>query len=212
MRRRALLALAATTVAGVAGCNGGSGPGTATGSSLAGTDGASTTRTTGGDPDLVRCRGDPVSVERSLTDEPGYDDGMEYLPRNDTVRFVRSVDGGGPASFGTTSFERWASGMATGAGVRRVRAATADRLDLATTAFRVDQGLPPASSPADPPVIRLLVWTRVEDGDAVRTPAASLARLSGAGPRSVHATVSLDGRRYARSVPVFAEHETVPPA
>jgi hypothetical protein len=202
MRRRALLSTVGATVAGLAGCLGGSLPS----ASLPKTN--SRTMTTNPLPDgPIRCRGDPVTAERSVTDTPGYGDDVEYFPENETVRFVATRNADGPVSFGTWSFVEWGSIEAAKLGLERVRAVTADR--LGTDEFGSGMGQPPDFFPDDEMAVLLNVSTRVEDSETVSTPTVSLSRLADVAPRSVEATVSLDGDEYSRTVPVFAEHVQV---
>ena len=212
MRRRALLtALAAT--AGVAGCLGGTAPRTRPAPDGAPTDAVSENlSTTPADARTdapskpVRCRGESISVERSVSDAPGYDDDIEYYPANATIRYVAARSGDEVAAFDEMSFERWGSIECAEAGLERVRAVTADR--LSTDAFGSGMGQPPGFLPSNSLVIWVNVATRV-DGDATETPSVSLSRLAAAAPRSVDATVSLDGDAFSRTVPVFAEHVEV---
>ena len=214
MRRRALLsALTAAATAVSAGCLGAT-PETAPANDAPPADAeirdAETNATrTGSDPPSkpVRCRGDPVSVERTIADPPGYGDGIEYHPDNDTVRFVSVRSGDEAVRFDEMSFERWASIQCAEAGLERVRAATEAR--LGTDEFGSGIGQSPGLLPSNDLVVRLDVATRVEDGEAADSPAVSLSRLADAAPRSVDATVSLKGDAFSRTVPVFAERVEV---
>lgn len=76
----------------------------------------------------VRCTGEPVSVERSVNDEPGYGDDMEYFPSNGTVRIVTVRSGDEPRAFAEWSFEEWARFEAADVARPRAVQATADRL------------------------------------------------------------------------------------
>ena len=76
----------------------------------------------------VRCQGEPVSVEQSLTDTPGYDDGLEYFPSNETFRFVIAENSEGPAMFETVPFDEWASIKCAEASQQRAYKATKTRL------------------------------------------------------------------------------------
>lgn len=151
----------------------------------------------------VRCRGDAVSVERSVTDRPGYDDNIEYFPSNRTVRFVSVKRGDDPVKFGTWSFEEWATFESAEAGLERTREATARR--LGTADFGSSIGAPPGFAATGDVVIWVSVSSRREGGTVVETPEAPVGRLADAAPRSVDATVSLDGETFSRAVPVFAK-------
>ena len=212
MRRRALLS--ALTAAGLAGCLGGTAPETAPPNDAPPTDSATTDPATASsdtrsDPPSgpVRCRGEPVSAERTVDDPTGYDDGIEYFPENGTVRFVSVRSGDEAVRFDEMSFERWASVECAEAGLERVRAVTEDR--LGTDEFGSSIGQSPGLLPSNDLVVRLDVATRVEDGETAAPPAVSLSRLADAAPRSVDATVTLAGDTFSRTVPVFAEHVEV---
>ena len=230
MRRRALLSALGATAVGFAGCldRGPSvGPAPGAGGSpdsttTAESDATETDATTTGDttttstdtPEtttetspsrFVRCEGEPVWVERAVTDEPGYDeDDMEYYPENETVRYVAARSGDSPVSFETTSFDEWASIEAAKAALERLRGVTADR--LRTDEFGSGMGVPPEFTDMDDVVVRLTVSTRVEDDETVSTPSVSRDQLADAAPRSVEATVSLESEEFSRTVPVFARH------
>lgn len=221
-RRRALLsALGTTATAGLAGCIGdypsaspapetdGSATTTepdATETDTSTTDTATPETTTEESPsDFVRCRGESVSVERSVTDEPGYDeDNREYFPENETIRYVAARSRGEPAAFETISFDEWASIECASAATERAREVTADR--LGTDEFGSGTGVPPEIADTEDLVVRLTVSTRVEGGETVETPTLSRDELADAAPRSVEATVSLEGDEFSRTVPVFARH------
>lgn len=155
-------------------------------------------------PDLVRCRGDPVSVDRTITDTPGYEDDIEYFPENGTVRFVATRNDKGPVSFGEWSFERWGALESAGVGLERVRETTATR--LGTDEFGSGTAQPPGLFSSNSLVIWLFVSTQVEDGEPVRTPSVLLSQLADVAPRSADVTLSLEGDSYSRTVPVFAKH------
>jgi hypothetical protein len=154
--------------------------------------------------DPVRCRSDPVTVEHAVTDGPEYDDGREYFPSNETVRFVSSRGPDGPSSFGTVAFEEWASVEALDAAQERVVAATSDRLD--TEAFASSIGRPPESAATDAMAVWVELSTAIEDGEVVETPTVGLSTLADAAPRAADVTVSIDGATHTTTAPVFARH------
>lgn len=88
-----------------------------------------------------------------------------------------------------------------------MRAVTADR--LGTDAFGSSMGRGPDWATDDEPVIWVAVATKHGTDDSVKTPEVPLARLADVSPRSVDVTVSLEGDAFSRSVPVFAEHESI---
>lgn len=200
MDRRQFIVGVSSVLPAVSGCLGNSGGGSAADPA------ASPTRQ---EPPAgpVRCRGDPVSVQRAVTDTAGYEDNIEYFPSNETVRFVKAKNVDGSLRFGTWSFEQWGSITAAEVGLERVRDVTAER--LGTDKFGSSMGTPPDSHPDDQLVIWVEVATRKQNGETVRTPAIPLARIADVAPHSAAVTVSLDGDTFSRSVPVFARHTTV---
>ena len=218
MRRRALLSgLAVTATGGLAACLGGDAPArapetddqrtetTTTGTTTGTTEtDASETASTTTRSTAVRCRGDPISAERSVADAPGYDDDIEYFPENRTVRYVATRTGDEPASFGTMPFSKWASIECAEVALDRVRDVLAER--LGTDEFGSAIGRPPEFASTDGVVVMLYVSTRIDDGETVSTPTVSLSAVADAAPRSVKTTVSLNGDAFSRTVPVLADH------
>jgi len=204
MRRRTLLAALAASVP-LAGCGGD-----------AAFDDESAARSTeppptrsftrSGPGTAFRCRGDPVTVERSLDDQPGYGDDIEYFPDNETVRLVARRGGGEPAWFETMSFDEWGAIRCAEVGRDRVRAVTAERIN--SQRFEARTGDPPSGDAAQP-VVTLSITTRVgPDGQRI-TPPFPVARLATNAPRSVDATVTVEGDSVSRTVPVYAVHRTI---
>lgn len=152
----------------------------------------------------VRCQGEPVSAERTITDEPGYEDGLEYYPDNETVRFVAARSGGEPAEFGTWTVEEWGAIESAEVGLERAREVTADR--LGTNEFASGVGTPPEATPPEARAISLEIVTELDrDGEVISTSPVSLSQLVEAGPRSVAVTLSLDSKTFERTMPVFAK-------
>jgi hypothetical protein len=151
----------------------------------------------------VRCRGDPVSVSKSVVDDPGYDDDLEYYPGNDTVRVVVAVAGDEPAAFENWSFERWSKVEAASIAVDRVRSATDRR--LGSEAFGSGLGtVPDAVDPSSNAfAVRLRLVTRYEDCETTAPP-TTLSSFADLAPRAANVTVSLDGETFSGSVPVYA--------
>lgn len=152
-------------------------------------------------PDWRRGSGEPVSAERSYVDEPGYDDDLEYFPKNGTVRVVTARGSGEPRAFADWSFEQWGTFRATRVGSERVRAVTAGRLGHGN--FGVGVGRPPAGAPALGTSITLYASKTGEGGPTTTTPAVGLERLAETAPASVETTVSLDGDAFTHTVAVF---------
>ena len=189
--------LVATASVGVAGCVAKSAPGNLSenGAARSNSNPASTTNS-------VRCQGEPVSVEQSLTDTPGYDDDIEYFPSNETFRIVVARDSKGPAMFETVPFDEWASIECAEASQQRAHEATKNR--LGTDKFGSGIGEPPESYSGSTAVI-LSIQTQTRTNGTTGTPALSLSRLARVAPRSVDATVSLKDDTFSRMVAVFAE-------
>jgi hypothetical protein len=150
----------------------------------------------------VRCQGEPVSVEQSLTDTPGYDDGLEYFPSNETFRIVIAENSEGPAMFETVPFDEWASIKCAEASQQRAYKATKTR--LGTDEFGSGIG-EPSESYSGPTAVILSIQTQTRTNGTTDTPALSLSRLARVSPRSVDATVSLKDDTFSRTVAVFAE-------
>lgn len=195
MRRRSLLtAVSAVVTGGVTGCL----------SDVAPVQSTATYTRVAPSPTPVRGRGEPISVERSLSDEPGYEDDREYFPANKTVRYVAATSGGEPVDFETISFEEWAPTKSTEVGMKRVQEVTPTR--LGTDEFTAGMGVPPESAQTEGLVIWLTVATRTDDGETISTPTVPLPRLADVAPRSVDVTISIEGDAFSRTVPVFARH------
>lgn len=161
----------------------------------------------------VRCRGDPVALQKTYPDPAGYDDDIEYFPDNRTVRYVAATSGGEPVHFATQSFEAWASRECASVGAQRVRTATTSR--LGTDAFSAGVGAPTGTSDATDRadlVIRLQVVTRTRDDGSVSTPPVPLARLANVAPRTANVTITIEGDSISRAVPVVASHTESAPA
>lgn len=155
MRRRSLLtAVSAVVTGGVAGCLSDAAPAQST---------ATYTRVA---PSLtpVRGRGEPISVDRSLSDEPGYEDDREYFPANKTVRYVAATSGGEPVDFETISFEEWAPTKSTEVGMKRAQEMTATR--LGTDEFTAGMDVPPETAQTE----GLVIWLTVATGTRVVGP------------------------------------------
>ena len=155
--------------------------------------------------EVVRCRGDPVSIEISKTDESGWDDSIKYFPSNRTVKCVKTRTGfGGAASFGKKSLKDWARLRAlTGRARERVRVVTRDR--LGGEEVYVNEGPPPDSADVDSRVLWVSAHaTETVDDDIVPAP-VSLEAISDAAPKTTRTTVSLDGDTVELAIPVFAQ-------
>lgn len=219
MDRRRFLALGSTSIAALTGCVGAPPREETSNPNLTDNPAASIETPTTQTPETtetppqndskgpVRCRGEPVSVEQSITDEPGYDDNIEYFPSNQTVRFVVARSRDEPISFDTWTFEEWGRIETTEVGMNRAREATKNR--LGTDDFSYGMGQPPDDASTDDIVIWLEIGATYDrDGETINTPSVEFTNLVDAAPRSVDSTVSLEGDEYSRTVPVFARSVT----
>jgi len=207
MRRRDVLGGVATAIAGIAGCasddDAFEDPST---DETASTPPMTTfPRSTPGT--VLRGRGEPISVERSVTDDPGYDDDIRHFEANGTVKVVAARSGDQPAWFETMSVGEWGAIQCAEAGLERARDVLAERLN--SRRFGSGMGQPPDGSSASSPVITFTVETRLGPSDQRLTPAIPARRLAARAPRAVDATVRLDGDAVSRQVPVFAAHRTI---
>jgi hypothetical protein len=153
----------------------------------------------------VRPTGDPVSVEETLSDEPGYEDGFEYFPGNRTVRVVTTMSGGEPTGFESRAFDEWGHIESVEVGAERAAAVTARRLEV----DRISHGLsrPPPRTERDGLVIRLeLSKTLDSEGNVEQWPVATLPDLTRVAPRSVEVTLSLAGDTVTQTIPVYAQY------
>lgn len=148
-----------------------------------------------------------MTADRSVNDEPGWDDNKQYFPGNETVRVVIARSGDEPVSFTDWSFEEW--GTIETANVAQPRTIEATEERLGTDEFGSGVGRPPEFASTDDVVVWLRLSTQVEEGEVVRTPSIAFDDLVTNAPRSVETTVSLEGDSYTRRVPVFAEHTEV---
>jgi hypothetical protein len=207
MRRRHVLGGVATAIAGIAGCAS-DGDAFEEANSDETPDSPPTTTFARSDPGTVlRGRGESISVERSVADEPGYDDDIEYFPANGTVKVVAARSGDQPAWFETMSVEEWGAIQCAEAGLERTRDVLAERLN--SRRFDASIGQPPDGRSASAPSIIFTVETRLGPADQRITPAIPVRRLAARAPRAVDATVTLDGDTVSREVPVFAAHRTI---
>lgn len=154
----------------------------------------------------TRPDGEPVSVDRTITDEPGYEpNNLEYFPENGTVRYVKYRSGGEPAGYDTWSFEEWGRIETADAGAARVRTVTARRLGV--TGIGGGIATPPEEADTEGLVITVQVSkTLNRDGEVVSWPAATFPALVAAAPRAAEVTLSIEGDTFSRSVPVYARY------
>jgi hypothetical protein len=151
---------------------------------------------------VLRCQGDPVSIEESL---PASDEPAAYFPSNDTVKYAAFI--GEDIKYETMSFERWKVIVTASSGQNPVLSALADRMGV-----EVGSGLGRAPNAEGP---SLCVWLFITDPEAIegtRTPPVTLQEVAETAPQSANVTLSVDEEVFsrteiARAVPVFAEHQ-----
>ena len=150
--------------------------------------------------------GEPVSVDQSITDEPGYEqDDIEYFPQNQTVRYVKYISGGEPAAYGTWSFDEWARIETAEIGATQAQTVTAQRLDIEE--LRSGISSPPEDAETEGPVITLQISKEFwRDSDVVRWPVTTFPNLKRVAPHSVDVTLSIEGDTYSWIIPVYVEY------
>lgn len=222
MERRQFLQLVGSTgLLGAAGCLGNSGagpseqgpdsePSSSTSQSSATATGTGTANVRqwarDADPKVpTRPNGEPIITEQTITDEPGYEDDIEYFPGNQTVRYVKLVSGGEPAAYDTWSFEEWGSIESAEVGAKRAETVTADRLGVEGVGSAISR--PPKDAETDELVIMLEVTKTVNnDDEVVNWPVATFPAIKKAAPRSVDVTLTLEGDTVSRTVPVYVRY------
>jgi hypothetical protein len=142
------------------------------------------------DRELSRGQGPPATVERTVGR-----DGVEYVASSDTVR----VDGR------SEPFERWARRKCEGIGAHTVVAIVDDRLDANLEG--VGSGV--RSLLFGPVVTVDHTVTRNRDGEVVSEPNVPVDRVRVVAPRTLSVTVTLEGRRLTRRLPVGVGHGEV---
>lgn len=153
-----------------------------------------------------RPNGAQISVNQSITDEPGYkQDDIEYFPQNQTVRYVKYISGGEPVAYDTWSFEEWARIETAELGATQARTVTAQRLDIEEVRSGVSS--PPEDDGTESPVITLQISKELSrDGEVVRWPVTTFPNLKQVAPHSVDVTLSIEGDTYSRMIPVYVEY------
>jgi len=138
----------------------------------------------------VRGRAESISVEKSLTSEPGNG----YDPATNMVRVVITRSGmGAPEEVKHMPFEEWVALQSPHFGRGPAARVTGERLPTSTS---VDSSYsaPPDDATTDEAVIRLDVDSEV-----------SAENGSSAAPRSVNVTASYNGTQASHSVPIYIE-------
>lgn len=202
-RRRALSLIGSSAALAVAGCLGFPEP------EPAGRQPTSSVREWARDAEAkapVRATGEPVSLDRTVTDDPGYEeDGFEYFQDNRTYRYVEARSGGEPVAYDTWPFEKWGRLKSATKGSIYAGTIAADRLDVEGVGNGISS--PPDGSAATAPIIGVHVTKTLDrEGEVVEWPVATFPDLKEAAPRSVDVTLTIEGDTFSRTVPVYAEY------
>ena len=138
------------------------------------------------DPSLVRGKGDPVTAEETITR-----DSVEYLEATNEVRYGDT----------TEPFHRWARRECASVGSTAVLPAIEDRFE------KPIEGLGKGVRSLLFGLIITVDYTvvRDEEGSVTSEPNVEFEELVAVTPRTVTATVVLEGRDYARTVPVIVQ-------
>ena len=156
----------------------------------------------------TRPDGAPVSVDQTVTDEPGYGDGIEYFPENRTVRYVATRSGGAPSSYDTWSFGTWGNIETATVGASRAGNVTAQRLGVDSVGAGVSNL--PDDAETDGVVISVTISKGLDrDGEVTGWPVATFPDLKEVAPRSVDVTLSIEGDTFSRAVPVYVRYSIV---
>lgn len=153
-------------------------------------------------PELIvghpRAEGAPVAVERAIADEA-----IEYRPVSDTVRWSKSTDRTGP--FVTEPFEKWAGRRAASVGSEVVIPTIRDRVGKEITGIGTG-----VAGELIGTVIAVRVGTTFDvEGNVISKPNVSTETLVEVTPRTIRSTITLEGRKFTRPVPVFVEEAAV---
>ncbi|WP_135828702.1 hypothetical protein [Halorussus halobius] len=198
--RRRLLAAAGSVAASLAGCLG----------AFPEDPSADPPSTDAPEPTDRRTRTTTEASTRSTTDASDYPatvnatatverDEVEYVPENDTVRYVaayRSTDSGDDSPperepvYETVPFDEWAETECASVAADRVNEVMADRLDGET------DGVSAGVTKADGEMAVLVVHQTMSDreGDLVSEPTVSYERVKRVAPERVGVTVEFSGQ------------------
>lgn len=154
----------------------------------------------------VRATGASTTLERTITDKPGYDeDNFEYFPQNRTYRYVKARSGGEPVAYDTWSFEKWGRLTTATQGAMRAGTIAANRLGVEDVGSGISS--PPGDPQStDPSIVVQITKTLDRDGEVIEWPVATFSALKEASPRSVDVTLTLEGDTFSRTVPVYVEY------
>jgi len=156
----------------------------------------------------LRPDGDPISVERTITDPD-----LDYLPEEDAVRYPayyrrtgRGPDGQPTRTtvYETTPFADWAATETASVAADEVSAVADERLAGDPT---LSVGI--TNREGEMAVTAELTTTLNRDGTVVSEPSTDFERVVAAVPRSVDTTIHFEGETATRTVPVWVGEMTI---
>jgi len=160
------------------------------------------------DRDPRRPDGDPVSVERTITDPE-----LDYLPEENAVRYPayyrrtgRGPDGQPTRTtiYETTPFADWGETECASVAADEVSAVADAAIDGDP---RLSVGI--TNREGEMAVTVQQTTTLNREGTVVSEPTTPFDRIVAVTPRSVDATVHLDGQTHATTVPVWVSETTL---
>lgn len=156
----------------------------------------------------LRPEGEPVSVERTITDPD-----LEYLPDQDAVRYPayykrtgRGPDGQPTRTtlYETTPFADWAATETASVAAEEVDAIADERIAGDPT---LSVGI--TNRDGEVAVTAQLTTVLNREGTVVSEPGTDFERVVAAVPRSVDTTIHFEGQTAGRTVPVWVGEMTV---
>ena len=138
-----------------------------------------------------RGKGESVSVEKTVTD-----DAVTYIEKAGEVRYPVVYSGGEPQNFTTNKFKHWAKRRSAFVGSSAVLSAIEDRLAIPVDGIGRSVGSR---------LFNTVIFVEyITPREANNYPAElTFQRVIKVTPRSVEATVVLEGEQYTRAVPVL---------
>ena len=124
------------------------------------------------------------------------DSEVEYVPENDSVRFVSARSGDSAAKYSTREFEEWAE----------IQCASAAR-DPAIRHVEDELGEQVGGSIGGAEVYVNIMTELDRDGNVTSRPDITFDELVAATPETIEVTYVLEDREHTCAVPVFARHQ-----
>ncbi|MFD1587721.1 hypothetical protein ACFR9U_12065 [Halorientalis brevis] len=181
---------------------------TATASTATPDDAATGTGTATARQEPIRPDGDPVTIERTITDPD-----LDYLPDEHAVKYPAyykrvGTPGDGPPTrttiYETTPFEDWAVTECASAGAKKVGSVVRSAVDG-------DPNLSVGITTRDDEmaISARQTTTKNREGEVVSEPTVPFDRVVAVTPRAVTATVHLDDQSHTATIPVWADEMTM---